>query len=736
MAISATDATAQPDTHSEDKEIDLREYIGVVLEGWPWILALALLGLIAASYLAWKTAPVYQATSLMRVEQGQNMAPQAFMEQQINSGGNIKAVSAEATVLQSRSVVGDAVDDLHLRVRAKPSYFPVIGEPIARFVTANMTGTLNVPFFGRYAWGNESVNVSRMQLPDNIQAAKFSLVAGENGAYRLLDDQGQPVLDGQVGSTASGTLPGGAAIKLFVASLKAKPGTYFDVSYVPKPAAIAGVQSRIHIEERPAGSGLLSLRYTGSSPAEAQRQLDAIMAAYLQMNVEKQSEQAQRRLEFLKEQLPEIRAERDAAEKKLRDYQTESGTLDLSAEAQSILQRMTNIDQQVAQTELERQELLQEFTNRAPQVQAANDKRASLVQQRKELEAQLKKLPKAESKLLEFRRDVEVNDVLYTQLLNTSQGLEISKAGITGVTHIVDAAYAPSGKVAPKRVVWALMGIALGIVMAILLSILRAALRATLDNPEDIESRFGLPVYATVPFSAKAAKKQRRNSFQLLATQEPDEPAVESIRSLRTSLQFAMLEGDTKFIAITGPTPGCGKSFISSNTAALIADTGKRVLLIDADMRRGQLARSLDLQRRPGFSEVLAGEKNAFDVIQQTPVSNMDFMSAGNRPPNPAELLIAKNFEVLKTDVAARYDYVIYDLPPVLNVTDASIVARKVAATFLVVRSEHSSGSEVEQAIRRLQRDGIKVAGAIFNGLKVNRLRYGRGRYSHYSYRY
>ncbi|WP_348766068.1 polysaccharide biosynthesis tyrosine autokinase [uncultured Salinisphaera sp.] len=722
----------------DEKEIDLREYIGIVLDGWPWILAFAILGLLLATYFAWKTPPVYQATSLMRVEQSQNMAPQAFMEQQVAArGSGIRAVSAEATVIRSRSVVGDAVDDLHLRVRAQPAYFPVIGEPIARFVTANFKNGVNVPFLGGYAWGNESVNVTRIEMPDTVNSASFQLVANENNRFTLLTRGGEQVLQGAVGTTASGQAPGIGPMKIFVEALHAKPGTHFNVRYVPRPAAIGSLQSKLTIVEQPQGSGLLNLTLQGSSPAEAERRLDSVMTAYIQQNVEKQSEQAQRRLDFLKQQLPEIKEERDLAENKLRDYQTESGTLDLSAEANSVLQRLTNIDQQIAQTELQRQELLQEFTQQAPQVQAANDKRASLVRQRNELQGQLKTLPKAESQLLQLRREVDVNNQLYTQLLNTSQGLEITKAGITGVSHIVDSAYASSGKIAPKRGFWLVIGLLAGVVAAILLVITRALLRVTVDDPNEIESQYGLPVYATVPFSSwETGSANRKGQLSLLAVNRPDDPTVESIRSLRTSLQFAMIEGDTKFIAITGPTPGCGKSFIAANTAALIAQTGARVLLVDADLRRGQLFRAFGVKQGPGFSEVLSGDVAIDDAMQVSGIENLDLLTTGKRPPNPAELLVSRRFNEMKAGLESRYDYVLYDLPPILNVTDASIVANNVAATFLVVRSEHSTGHEVDQAIRRMHRDDLKLTGAIFNGLRVDRRRYGYSKYGYYAYRY
>jgi tyrosine-protein kinase Etk/Wzc len=723
----------------EEKQIDLHEYIGYILEGWRWLAALTLAGILIACYLGWRQAPVYKATALMRVEPSQNLAPQALILQETsnNSSSGVDAVSAEAAVIHSRSVAGAVVDKLHLRVSAHPRYAPAIGEAFARLHAAFGTGTIQIPGLSAYAWGNETIHVTRIKLPQGVAAANFTLTARPAGHYRVRDSHGQPVLSGQVGQTASGHAPGLGPVELFVASLHAAPGTQFQVHYAPRPAAIANLLSRLQIDEKPKGSGLLDLSLTAASPARAQRQLNAIMGAYMQQNVEKQSEQAQHRLDFLKKQLPQLKQKGDIAERKLRQYQTKSGTLDLSSEAQSILQRLTNIDQKIAETEIKRQDLLQTYTPRYPRVQALDKQKATLKKQRRALTRQLKKLPESESRLLELRRHVEVNNQLYTKLLNTSQGLAVSKAGITGVSHIVDHAYASPGKIAPKRMRIAIVGLLAGLVAGVLLVLTRALLRIAIDDPDILESKYGLPVYATVPYSTwEHTIKRRKRGFNLLAIHGSDEPAVESIRSLRTSLQFAMIEGATKSIAITSPTPNSGKSFIALNISALLAQTGLQVLAIDADLRRGTVHQTLKLPQEPGLSNVLAGEIGVQQAIQRSPINNLDVLTTGKRPPNPAELLVSHRLADMQAALQGTYDYVVFDLPPALNVTDASIVAQHAGATFLVVRSEHTTGPEVQDAVRRLERAEIKVTGAIFNGLKVNRLRYGKARYGYYAYKY
>ena len=395
--------------------------------------------------------------------------------------------------------------------------------------------------------------------------------------------------------------------------------------------------------------------------------------------------------------------------------------------------------EQIATVELDRQQLLQEYTPKAPQVQAANEKKQSLQRRRDELQGELKELPSSESEFLELKRNVQVADELYTSLLNTAQGLQVSKAGITGVTHIIDSAYAPSGKVAPSRLLIMLVGLLLGAVVGALGVLTWALLRQTLENPDTVEKEYGLSVYATVPFSSQEAgyRAGRQREKHLLAIDHSTDIAVESLRSFRTSLQFADLSGGARTVGITGPTPSCGKSFVSANLAALLAQSGHTVLLVDADLRKGVLNQTLGLSQGPGLSEVLAGSSGVDDAAQRYGSEvTFDVVTTGKRPPNPSELLLKTNFGAFAEEAAQMYDYVIFDLPPVLNVTDANIVATKLAATFLTVRSDHSTGSEVEQSVRRFERDGLKFSGAVFNGLRVNRRRYGYGKYGYYAYKY
>jgi tyrosine-protein kinase Etk/Wzc len=271
----------------------------------------------------------------------------------------------------------------------------------------------------------------------------------------------------------------------------------------------------------------------------------------------------------------------------------------------------------------------------------------------------------------------------------------------------------------------------------------RKALNRGVTNPNDLE-KLGLPVYAAIPFSTiqkeldqKTYRKDRIGDARLLAMSHPTDPAIEGLRSLRTSLHFAMLEAANNRLMISGPSPQVGKTFVSANLAAVVAHSGQRVLLVDVDMRKGYLHKVFGVSVENGLSDVLAKHCELTAAIHHTAVENLDFIGRGQVPPNPSELLMHANFSAFLEHVSALYDLVILDTPPFLAVTDATIVGRQSGTNLIVARFEVNSVREVELTMRRYRQSGIELKGAIFNGIeKRSSAKYGYGAYSYYNYDY
>jgi tyrosine-protein kinase Etk/Wzc len=278
-----------------------------------------------------------------------------------------------------------------------------------------------------------------------------------------------------------------------------------------------------------------------------------------------------------------------------------------------------------------------------------------------------------------------------------------------------------------------LLGAGLGVAVAFA----RNALDHGVEDPEALERSFGVGVHASVPFSAAQIEGERAGKrgtiIPVLSATTPDDLAVESLRSLRTSLQFALVEARNNVVAIGGPAPGVGKSFVSTNLAHLLGEAGKRVVVVDADLRRGHLHRYYGGERERGLSDVIGGQVALEEALRPAASANVQFVSTGSIPPNPAELLASERFQRVLADLSARFDLVILDLPPILAVTDAAVVGRLAGVNLLVLRAGRHPLREIAAALRALGRAGVRVHGFVLNGVQLDR---GLGRKSHYHYQY
>jgi tyrosine-protein kinase Etk/Wzc len=212
--------------------------------------------------------------------------------------------------------------------------------------------------------------------------------------------------------------------------------------------------------------------------------------------------------------------------------------------------------------------------------------------------------------------------------------------------------------------------------------------------------------------------------------------AVESLRSLRTSLEFALVEAENNVIAIAGPSPGVGKSFLSLNLATVLASSGKRVLLVDGDMRKGRLHRQFGMERSPGLSDVITGASTVDAAVQPTGANDVWVLPTGRIPPNPSELLASERFRRALGELSRRFDLVLVDTAPVLAVTDAALVGRVAGMTLVVLRAGRHPLREIALAVKRLAQVGVRPHGFVLNDV-THRSGVLGSRYSyHYQYDY
>ncbi|MBF0282770.1 MAG: polysaccharide biosynthesis tyrosine autokinase [Zetaproteobacteria bacterium] len=717
-----------------EDEIDLTEYIGVLIQSRWLIVAVAVVILGLGAAYAFFLTPIYQADVLIQVESKGSSNP-------LGNLGELTSIdsstSSEVEIIKSRSVIGKVVSDLGLDVSVYPDYFPYFGGAFSRRYVGDGFAK---PFLGldHFAWGGEKIAVSTVVIPEGYVGRLLTIVAGEAGHYELFDEEDHLLLDGVVGQTVVRD-----GFELFVRELIARPGTHFNLQRRSWANQINAVLNALEVSTRGKDSGMLQLLYSGPDPYKNKVIVDKIANVYLTQNVERKSEEAQRALDFIADQLPALKADMQAAESRMNDYKLKKGSVNLSIETQSVLSRVVEFEKQRSSMAVQRAELSKKFTAQHPVMTALDAREAQLNAEQSKLEKVIQTLPQAEQEMLQYSRDVSVNQSLYTFLLNKGQELKVAKAATIGDVRILDFAVLAEEPIKPNRkMIMAVAGI-LGLFLGVLIAFVRKAMHKGIEDPEVVEAQLGLSVYAGIPHSdvqnsiydVMRKLKGQEASKSLLALVNPNDMAIESLRSLRTNLHFGLLEAKNNIVMITGPAPNIGKSFVSVNFSEVLAHSGQKVLLIDADMRKGHLHEYVGGHRDRGLSDVLSGSIAFEDAVQTFGDAKFSLLSTGTIPPNPSELLMHAHFVELLHKVSALYDLVLIDTPPVLAATDAAIIGKHVGTAFMLIRAGRHTMRELQQSVRQLDHAGVYINGAIFNDIPP-KAGYGYGYGYGYKYGY
>lgn len=727
----------------DEDEIDLRELVGVLLDH-KWLIAgITGLFLVVSVAYALLAAPVYQAQAMVQVESKMPSIPGLADLSSLGMDGASSAATTEVALITSRAVVGKAVDQLKLDTQVAPQRLPLLGDFLARRFKPETKGAVARPLFGleRYGWGGEHLAIARLAVPEAMLDSPMTVEVGDAAdRYTLFDEEGEVLLEGKVGEEARGH-----QVTLLVESLVANPGTQFSVTKRRRLNVVTSLQQQVKASEQGKESGILQLTYQNEDPDLAGRFLQEVAEAYVRQNVDRNSAEASSQLAFVKEQLPVVRRQVEAAQAAMNAYQTQAKSVDITMQTQGLLEQQVAVETSIQQLHMQQAEMDRSFTREHPAYRALLKQIAELEGRKAGFNRQVGELPDTQQELLRLSRDLQVSNELYTALLNQAQQLDVARAGTVGNVRIIDAAAVDvTHPVKPRRSLVVLVGTLLGGFLAVGVVFLRRIMNPGMEDPSQIEE-LGLPVYAVIPLSpledlqerGKRGRRRRgpaRGRLHLLAVNAPADPAVEAIRSLRTSLHFAMLEAKNNVLMISGPRPSVGKTFVSANLAAVIAQTGQKVLVIDADMRKGSLHRVLDVAPGNGLSDVLVGKADqaaAIHPLDQVP--NMYYMTRGEIPPNPSELLMHPRFTTLLESLSSQYDLVIIDTPPILAVTDAAIVGQHAGSSLLVTRFGVNQPKEVVLTKKRFEQNGVQIKGAIFNA--VEKRATGYYSYGYYEYK-
>lgn len=732
MTENASTSNRQPQSSGMADEIDLQKLWGLLVDHRWLIIGTTLIALFLGVAYGLLATPIYKADALLQVEDKQGGVPgfselnELFTEE--------SSADAEIQIIRSRMVLGDVIDQLHLDILIEPDRLPLIGglgapDPAPEFVPK--------PLFAGYRDSETFVTVKHFRVPETL----------EGKAFTLLEENGQPTLyleDQKVGSAAVGS-----PIKSEDGSIQLEIGEWeygeepLSLMKQARADAVNKLRGRLSVSEQGKATGIIAMAITGPHKIRIRTILDSISENYLLQNIKRMSAEAQNSLDFLDEQLPEIKEKLTGAEEKLNAYRLKSESVDLSLETQSVLERLVAIEAKINELKIKESEVSARFTQEHPAYRTLIQQRGSLMQEKEELNKQIKALPETQQEVLRLMRDVEVNQEIYVGLLNKVQELRIMKAGTVGSVRIIDKALVQPEPVKPKKPLVAILAAMLGAMGSVGYVLVKAAFNRGIESPEQLEEQ-GISVYASIPLSEHQLKvdrlealkrrrqKKSKEPIPLLALSDPNDLAIEALRSLRTSLHFAMMEASNKVLMVSGPSPGVGKSFVTANLAAVLAQTGQKVVVIDADMRKGHMHRFFDNMNDEGLSDYLSGQKEQEAVIQATKMENLAFIPRGQVPPNPSELLMHNRFKSLMESLSGQYDIVLVDTPPILAVTDAAIVGQLAGSSLIVTRFGVNSVKEVDITLTRFAQNNVEIKGAILNCME----RRATNEYGYYAYEY
>jgi len=722
-----------PPPADDDDEIKLREYWDIVVDN-RWLIAAVTAGAMAiGGAYAFLAKPVYQTNLLIQVEDSARSAAGILGE--AASLFDVKtAATAEIEILRSRMVIGQAVDNTLLYIDAKPRYLPLVGGWLARRATG-----LSEPFNG-WVTGKESIKVATFDVPQVLEGSQFSLTAQDGGRFVLTHPDLEEAVSGKVGTPLVHTTADGR-IALHVTSLNAERGAEFDLTRYSRLEVIETLQQDLRLAEKGRQSGVIDVALQDTDRGRLTLILNEIGEQYVRQNVERKAAEAQKTLSFLDVQLPQFKKQLDQSEEAYNRYRNQKGTVALDEEAKLILAQSVELQSKLIEAQQKRRELVSRFTGEHPNVKTLDDQIAAWNGEIARLNARVRGLPSVQQDAVRLERDVRVNNELYQQLRNNALQLQLIREGKIGNVRLIDPAATPIEPVKPKKPLTLALALMLGLAGGVILALARNALFLGIRSPQDIEASTGLNVFSTIPLSKAQEAMARevadkRPGVHVLAHTAPQDAAIESMRSLRTALQFAMLEPTNNRVLISGPTPGVGKSFVSVNFAAVLAAAGKRVLLIDADLRKGHINQYFGTARANGLSELIAGTIDLDTATRRGLVPNLDVMPTGVLPPNPAELVISGAFANVLERLSAEYDIVVIDSAPVLAAADTLSIAAHAGTLLLVARAGLTQIGELHESTRRLAHAGKNVAGVLFNALDLTRRHYGNYSYKYGGYRY
>ena len=707
-------------SNTNDDTIDLKELFFSLIAQWKVIALCVILSLICALLYLRVTTPIYSTDAMVQVEDGKSAASAALMGQLKDVTGGLGAKSpadAEIEILNSRLVLGKVIQDLNLDVQIKDNEETLIHKLVSKDKTQLSYNTNSID----YQKNQSNLSIVKFEIPQYFYDKPLTLRFTDQNKFSL-SYKDQIVFKGNLNQLNKVQDNKGIwNIQINSSNLFKQD---FTITKLSLPSAVKLLKENYTVGEKGKMTGVIGLSLAGSNQEHITQVLNHILNTYHEQNIERKTLESKQTLGFLDQQLPDLKKQLEESEIKFNKFREQYNTVDVTQESELMLKQNVELEKMRIELKQKQAEYSAKYTPDHPLMTEINAQLAAIDKKSTELNQSIKRLPETQRLYLQLYRDVKVNTELYTSLLNSYQQLKIVKAGEIGNVRIIDTAVEPVKPIKPQKLIILILSIFVGGFIGVLIALIRNMLSSGIKDSSRIENELDLPVYATVPRSpiqeSRVQLLKKKKSIPILAVKNSEDIAIESLRSIRTTIHFALNNAKNNIIAVSGPAPEIGKSFISTNLAAIFAQGNKKVLLIDADIRRGYLHKYFNHDTSPGLTEYLTNQNSIEQcIVHSETVMNLDFLARGKNQGNASEMLSSDRFSQLLAQLSQQYDHIIIDTPPVLAVTDSIIISQFVGVNLVVARYGKTQMKELELTVNRFEQAGTKVNGIILNDVQA-----------------
>ena len=712
---------------------DAKEYLRLLLRHKFGLLMTLLLGIGLATLYLISKSPTYEASTLLEVSESGSLAEDGRNDVWRPNQG----LKEEVNILRSRKVLNPILEQYNLRNAISANKIPVLGD-ITRRVPALAEWMSGLGFAKSYSWSDVTLEVAQFSVPQQWEDESLTLTVLENNQYSLSRD-GLSIIDqASVGENIVVQLAPYDPLQLMVAEIDAPEGVEFSLSKQSLQTTISDLSSNLITETSDANSRMINIKLRGEDPQETADLVNSIAQEYSSVKLNTETRDADAKLDFYQQSLPAVEADYQAAQDALANYRARVGSYSNDVQKNSAIQQMERLDAQMSDLEIELRQKQKRYTIDHPDIKRLEKDIAEVRQERRKYSGRVSNAPQVERQLAELENDVDATKQLYNETRDNLNKLERDQKAFVSQVSLWDPALTPRKPVSPNPLLAMVGGTLATLFLYMLYLTLRSALSTVISDQDSLERASGLPVFMNIPKSG--AQKRLGNATtvdprrllpgsssnskalapadsNVLALSKPEDYSIENLRGLRSMLEDVMDGAANNVLMITSPLPSMGKSFVSMNLAVLLAQAGKRVLLIDADYQRGQLHKSLGLPMGPGLPEVVRGKSELKETVKPTSVQNLYCIPRGFMGGEVGrEMPSDKEFGAFMQVVAPRFDIAIIDTPPVLSVATAASLGKHAGSSIMVIKEGEVKEPQLTEALKRLSFSGVRVNGCILNG--------------------